>query len=119
MRNHIYEVMWNYEDEQGWRDMCQYIVVFDNDSELGKIIDKAQFEGDEEWLGKLDEALLVAFGIKDNEVAFYLGETKEPTQEEMIKTVKADGDIVVKEVLGKYYENEDFSEKYNANRKEK
>ena len=109
MRNHIYEVMWNYEDgkETGWQDLHQYIVVYDSDSELGKVIDEEIMDNDEAHIERVDEALLVAFDIRDEDVAFYLGETKEPTVEQMKEAVKSDGDIIITEVLGKYYSNED------------
>lgn len=109
MRNHIYEVMWNYPDgkETGWRDLHQYIVVYNSNSELGKVIDEEIMDSDTAHFARVDEALMKAFDIRDEDVAFYLGENHEPTEEEMIKAVEADGDIIITEVLGKYYSNDD------------
>lgn len=109
MRNHIYEVMWNYPDTVGsdeWRDLHQYIVVYDSNSELGKVIDEEIMDNDEAHIKRLSNALMKSFAICDNEVAFYLGENNEPTEQEMIDAVKADGDIIITEILAKYYEED-------------
>jgi len=110
MRNHIYEVDWNYPDQIGseWRDLHQYIVVYNSESELGKVIDKNLYEGDEmKYETELANALLVAFGIRSNEVAFYYETSKEMTEDELKEAIKSDANIIITQVYAKYYEGEE------------
>ena len=111
MRNHIYEVMWIYSDviESGdttWQDLHQYIVVYDSNSELGKVIDEEIMDSDTAHFARVDEALMKSFDIKDEDVVFYYGTTKEMTDEKLIEAIKADGEIVITEILAKYYEED-------------
>lgn len=111
MRNHIYEVDWNYPDviESGdttWRDLHQYIVVYDSNSELGKVIYEEIMDSDEAYFARVDEALMKSFGIKDEDVAFYYGTTKEMTDDELIEAIKADGEIVITQIYNKFYEED-------------
>ena len=105
MKNFIYEVDWNYEDNDGWNDLHQYIVVYDEDSELGKEIE--HHVADEDDVKNLDVALKKAFGITDAEVVFYLGNcgaTEEPTIGDVAKELKESAGIIVKKVYDKEYE---------------
>lgn len=106
MKNHIYEVDWNYPDNDGWNDLHQYIVVYDEDSELGKKLE--HHVEDEDDIKNLDEALKKAFGIRDEEVVFYYGDhfEKEPTRKQIKEYLKDSADIIVKKFYDKDYERE-------------
>ena len=109
MKNHIYEVDWNYEDNDGsWDDLHQYVVVYDSNTKLGEQIDH-YLETDEPDFINMDKVLKEAFGITDAEVVFYLGNyggTEEPTIEDVAKDVKDSADIIIKKFYGKEYERE-------------
>lgn len=102
MLNHAYLVDW--DDGGGWGVLTQYVVVFDPDSKLGEAIDKGVFQSEEKRLKELDKILTESFGITDSEVCFYYGAGKEPSIKELKAGVRADGDIIIKEIHEKVYE---------------
>ena len=102
MRNHIYEVMWNYPEEDEWRDLHQYVLIYDRNSDLGKRIEAISFASNKE-IENFDKYLYKLCGLRDEDICFYLNADKEPTENEMRAEALESADIVIKEILGKKY----------------
>ena len=105
MRNKAYYVDYflKGDDPKVWT-LPQYIVVYDQNSTLGKRIDKELYNpqiGDVDY-EKLNKTLEDAFGINYDDVAFFYGTTHDMTDEDIINSVYVEGDIIIdKDQLGK------------------
>ena len=100
LKNRAYQVEYylDGDDPKVWT-LVQYIIVYDPETKLGKLIDGNLYEetgtDEQKRLAKLDTYLRKQFGFGENEVAFYYGNNSEMTEAEIIDGVKQDGDIIV------------------------
>lgn len=93
-------ITYHYDgDDKEWWGRVSYVFIYDHNSKLGKDIEQASSEG--WWKSEAGQRAGAEFydkwGIKDEDIVFYLRYEDAPTEEKMIEELKAN-DIIVEKI---------------------